>query len=108
MHRYLVSTQLVPLFLKTMNIEAEIRKYPKSDLRDWSHSAIYCLKRSCICYGCMYGGKFETLKPCKMKVAVFLLTKKFGAPTKKRLELYDEIERGIVKNERKFKLKNSL
>ena len=56
----------------------------------------------------MYRGKIETLKPCKMKVAVFLLTKKFGAPTKKRLELYDEIERGIVKNERKFKLKNSL
>ena len=81
-----------------MNIELEKIRYPKANIKKWTHSAIHCYLRGCICENCIYQESIKSTK-CKIKVAVLLLAKKHGRPTDKKIKEYLEIEKGKKKYE---------
>ena len=49
--------------------------------RAWTQTAKECYLRGCVCQGCPLNEVMET--PCRMKMAVFELVRKFGAPPEK-------------------------
>ena len=69
-----------------MNIELAKTNYTNT-LPYWTHSAIYCYLRGCVCQGCIYKDLLESSQ-CKMKIGVLLLVAKFGIPTNERMEKY--------------------
>lgn len=83
-----------------MNIETQKLSFPPSNLKKWTYSAIHCYLRGCICENCIYQEAIKSAE-CKMKVAVILLTKKYGRPTEEKIREYQEIEDGKRKYERK-------
>ena len=83
-----------------MDIELEKIRYPKANIKKWTHSAIHCYLRGCICENCIYQEAIKSTK-CKIKVAVILLAKKYGRPTEEKIKEYQEIEGGKRKYERK-------
>ena len=81
-----------------MDIELEKIRYPKANIKKWTHSAIHCYLRGCVCENCIYQESIKSTK-CKIKVAVLLLAKKHGRPTDKKIKEYLEIEKGKKKYE---------
>jgi hypothetical protein len=52
---------------------------PNQYVKQWTEGARFCYKRGCNCKGCYYQELMS--EKCEMKSAVFMLIKKFGAPT---------------------------
>lgn len=53
----------------------------KTQFRRWTHAAIDCYKRGCVCQGCYFSDFFSDEKQsCRMKSAVIELVRLFGKP----------------------------
>ena len=77
----------------------DISRYTRKSLTThWSISAIECLKRGCVCDGCIYNeilnGQFDPtnsdINPkCQMKRIVLWLVRRLGNPLEDRNQIED-------------------